>query len=873
MLACPGCGANLTYNIEKGKLLCSYCNTEYAPNDKGLKQKMATQEQQIDARVFTCPQCGGEMYTTDVDATAYCSYCGASNVLQSRVEGVDAPQKIIPFSVTKDECIGAINKLARKTLYAPREFRNGSGEDKLRPLYVPYRVYDMEMDGKAEIYGNASWIEGSSRIVEDRKIDCHLNAHFADMAYDASSAFDDTLAERIAPFDLGEARDFDSVYLAGSYANIPDVDAETYRQKALEHAAQKSIDALGKKSVLEQIELSEYPDGSSLADHLPVKKETTYTALLPVWFMSFRRGNRIAYAAVNGETGKVYSDIPLSLPAFWIGSLLTALPIFALLNFAVTMRPQTGVLAASFLALAGAILYAGNYISILRREEHLDDVGYRAGRNRPGGDAGSDAGGVTRSAGGDSVTQKKNGNRLVRWVTGQDDGTMPKVKRGTAYYVLKIFSVWPYILIMALLFFFVRPVFWTAVIVGSAVFCLRKTGGRIALWSGLLIAAATVGLVFRELPLVSDLWYYGCTAGILVILVIALTRLVHQHNMLSTRPIPLLFKDGKAPGGGNSSGGAYGGGNSSGNDTASESGNSSASGSQKIVPGKGGSAMSGIVLLVAGTMLLQLLLPIGALANYTYTNEETGFKAVIEDGEDLLTDDEEQQLAVKMKELTKYGNAVFLSCSQYDYSETLEYANRYYYQKYGDASGTIFVIDMGQRMIALYSAGENNELIRREEGYVITDNAYIYARSEEYYKCAELVFDQVGVLLEGGRIARPMKYINNALLALILAVLINYAVISAQESKRRAAHDAVFGNADYLPNVEGSRWSAVKAVKTFSFTGLCTIVARVILESIIEGALSGGSGSSGGGSGSHGSSGGSGGGSGRGSGSGGSHRF
>ena len=360
MLACPGCGANLTYNIEKGKLLCSFCKTEYAPTDKKLKQKMATREQQIDARVFTCPQCGGEMYTTDVDATAYCSYCGASNVLQSRVEGVDAPQKIIPFSVTKEECIGAFNKLARKTLYAPREFRNGSGEDKLRPLYVPYRVYDMELEGNAEIYGKASWIDGASRIVEDRKIDCKVNAHFADMAYDASAAFDDTLAEQIAPFDLGEGRDFDSVYLAGAYANIPDVDTETYRQKALEHAAQKSIDALGKKSVLESIELSEYPDGSSLADHLPVKKETTCTALLPVWFMSFRRGNRIAYAAVNGETGKVYSDIPVSLPAFWIGSIVTAIPIFVVLNMFVTMRPQTGVLAASFLALAGAILYAGN---------------------------------------------------------------------------------------------------------------------------------------------------------------------------------------------------------------------------------------------------------------------------------------------------------------------------------------------------------------------------------------------------------------------------------------------------------------------------------------------------------------------------------
>ena len=120
MLTCPGCGSNLTYDIDKGRLFCAYCHSDFEPADKRLRQKMASEQEMIDAKVFTCPQCGGEMYTTDVDATAYCSYCGASNVLQSRVEGIDAPQKIIPFSVTKNQCIETFNKLARGTLYAPR---------------------------------------------------------------------------------------------------------------------------------------------------------------------------------------------------------------------------------------------------------------------------------------------------------------------------------------------------------------------------------------------------------------------------------------------------------------------------------------------------------------------------------------------------------------------------------------------------------------------------------------------------------------------------------------------------------------------------------------------------------------------------------
>lgn len=857
MLACPGCGANLTYNIEKGRLFCSYCSSDYAPNDKRLKQRMAGEqhtgdEQQIDAKIFTCPQCGGEMYTTDVDATAYCSYCGASNVLQSRVEGVDAPQKIIPFTVTKEDCVKTFHQLARKTLYAPREFRSvgssgdgtGSGAEKLRPLYVPYRVYDLKLQGNADIPCKATWIDGASRITEDRMIHCKIKGDFKDLAYDASAAFDDTLAEQIAPFDMKDGQNFDPVYLAGAYANIPDVDTETYRQKALEYAAQKSIDALEGKSVLSEVELTEYEDGSSLADHLPVEEENNYTALLPVWFMSFRRGKRIAYAAVNGATGKVYSDIPVSLPAFWIGSLLTAIPICFLLNLFVTLQPANGLLAACFLALIGAILYSGNYISILRREEHLDDAGYRAG----GADSIRSAG--SRAAGEDPGNRAAGGNRVVRWIKGQDRRSVPRVKRDITYYLVKAFEIWPYLLITIASAVMFPPLFWMIIILGSAIYCLRKTGGRISFWSALLIVAAGAGMVMRELPLVSDLWYYGCTTAILFILVISLTRLLHQYNLLSTRPLPLLFKDGKVPG-----------------DAGFDAG-SAARG------GKGSNGAANVLLLMlVSAMLLQLLAPFHAMAAGEpdfpyYTNAETGYKAAVVDEEDLLSEEEEEKLSLQLQDLTRYGNAVFLSCKQYDTDETLEYGKKWYYGYFGNESGTIFVIDMGARKIALYSAGANNEIIRREEGYVITDNVYTYASAGEYYQCAASAFEQVGRLLEGGKIARPMKYINNALLALILAVLINYAIISTQAAKRRISRDRIFGNADYMPTVKGSNWSVSKSVKVFSFTGLCTILARFIIQAMLEGSSSGGSG--GGSSGGGGFSGGGGGGA---SGSGGSHRF
>lgn len=845
MLACPGCGSNLTYDIDKGRLFCAYCHSDYEPADKRLRQTMASEQEMIDAKVFTCPQCGGEMYTTDVDATAYCSYCGASNVLQSRVEGIGAPQKIIPFSVTRDQCIGTFNKLAKGTLYAPREFRNASGEGKLRPLYVPYRIFNLSLNGDTTVYGRKTQMDGAYRISRDCRIDCKLDADFNDLAYDASSAFDDTLAEQIAPFDMKEAQDFDAVYLAGAYANIPDVDEETYRKKALEYAAQKSIDALDEKDTFSSTELTDYPDGSPLTDHLPIQKETSYIALLPVWFMSFRKGNRVAYAAVNGKSGKVYSDIPISLPAFWIGSILTAIPIFILLNLFVTLQPKNGLFAACFLALAAAVLYAGSYISIMRREEHLDDAGYRF-RGKGAGAAGTDGSQNddpgSRSSGTAADSEDEGViSHLGHWITGRDKAPAVRLKRGWISYVFKAFTIWPFIVMLILTAVFAPPVFGMILAAGSAIYCSRKGKGRVSFWSGLLIAAAAAGIVMRDLPLVSDLWYYGGTAVVLFIIVIALTRLVYQYNMLSTRPLPLLFKDGKVPADGNKGGSG----------------------------GSPSGAMSGLAVFAAGALAMQLFLPFGAKAVGTpdgvlYKNAETGYCVVIDDREDLLTQEEEGRLLTQMQDLTQYGNAVFVSCSQTDYSETLDYAKEWYYGYFGNESGTTLMIDMGQRMLALYSAGDNYEVIGREEGYVITDNIYTYASEGDYYGCAESAFRQARTLLEGGRIARPMKYINNTLLALILAVLINYGIISAQAAKRRAGRASISGDENYVPGVKAGRWSTINTVKALSFTGICTVIVRLIIEGMLE--SGGGGGSSGGGGGSHGGGGGA-------SGGGGSHRF
>ena len=64
-------------------------------------------------------------------------------------------------------------------------------------------------------------------------------------------------------------------------------------------------------------------------------------------------------------------------------------------------------------------------------------------------------------------------------------------------------------------------------------------------------------------------------------------------------------------------------------------------------------------------------------------------------------------------------------------------------------------------------------------------NIYTYASDAEYFACAYKAFEQIVTLLEGKKIAQPMKYAGNAFLALLLALLINYFVVKLTSAARK----------------------------------------------------------------------------------------
>ena len=150
---------------------------------------------------------------------------------------------------------------------------------------------------------------------------------------------------------------------------------------------------------------------------------------------------------------------------------------------------------------------------------------------------------------------------------------------------------------------------------------------------------------------------------------------------------------------------------------------------------------------------------------------------------------------------------------------------------------------MYNRRIEIFSDGAIYKTITRTRANEITDNIYQYATQGDYYMAAKKTFEQMEIILEGGRIATPMKYATNAAFAIGIVLIINFIIITAQRKKK---------NVTTLTNAlayEGGRGriSAVQSVNAVMTSQKKTLHVESSGGSSGGGFSSGGGGFSGGG--------------------------
>ena len=547
MIQCAGCGSNLVYDIARKKMYCKACGNEYEPESVD-KDEDSEERKLMELTVFICPQCGGEIYSTDESATGFCSYCGAATMLSSRLKSERRPDYVIPFAVTKDMCKASYATVMKRAIYAPNRLKHRRNVQEFRGIYMPYWLCDVDQKGKTTVRATDSYTSGVDTVSHTYNVRCFADNHYENITMDASSLFPDDLSSKVAPFDSADMKPFSMGYLSGFYADLPDVDYKVYRDKIAQVTGDMAHDVMMRKikhhlCTYDAIGEPEEP----LSETMDIKITGVKTGLFPVWLLSYKNGKRIAYAAVNGSTGKVAADIPLDIGKFLLGCLIGVIPLYFLLNLFLTVRP--GVLLA-FVSAIGALvtmIYCDEMEKIADVETHENDLGFFARH--------------TLNAKKSGGKKKKLQTKKLQTKKPQKD-TKRKIKNKITSFVkfscfLEVIQMIVCIIVLFCLKFDINPFLFNWDIMGKASYVVACISCLVAIYGavkgivnvrrvkrksgvmGLFVAFATIlSVAVVLIKPVMDKYYYGCVLLVCAATILTLIDLVISHNRMSTRPLP-----------------------------------------------------------------------------------------------------------------------------------------------------------------------------------------------------------------------------------------------------------------------------------------------------------------------------------------------
>ena len=378
MIKCPNCTGELDFDVKDQIVKCTYCGSEFNPKKAELKLKTAKEikqdkkedkEDKYEGKGYSCTQCGATLMTFDETAITFCSYCGSQAMIEEKMIQIDKPEYIIPFQKTKEECINAYKSKVSKSLFAPSYLKNSTTHDKFRGIFMPYIIYKLDKDGNCTFKGSKySHRSGDYQIYDDYTINANVNASYKGISYDLLSKYYDKYSNAI-PFNYKKAEEFNPNYMVSFYADAGDVSQNTYDNDVTNIVTKDTTRFLTKYK-----EFRKYGCSNPQA-RLNVSERKI--GMFPVYFLAVRdKKDKIYYAVVNGQTGKVAADIPVSFSKYIIGSIILSLIIFLLINNFLILTPMKVTIFSIIAAIISTIITIKQSSNINAQQNHSNDLGY-----------------------------------------------------------------------------------------------------------------------------------------------------------------------------------------------------------------------------------------------------------------------------------------------------------------------------------------------------------------------------------------------------------------------------------------------------------------------------------------------------------------
>lgn len=330
---CKNCGANLDYAPGSASLKCQYCGTENViaveakpiveHSIQELELVSATQQTGFGAqtRSFKCKACTATVDFPAGTTATRCPYCGSDVVFeQPSNPRMVRPESVIPFQVNADAATQKFRTWLRSRWLAPGALKRMAQLAKIDGLYTPFFTYDAQADsdwsGEAGHYyyvsvprtvvrdGRSTTIQAQERRIRWEHRSGRHSQFYNDVLICASKGLPTNIVTKAYPFHLNALVSYDPRFLAGFLAEEYSVEPKEGWNQAKAQVVES-----------ERRECSRALDGDTqrgLRVNTRLSGITWKHMLLPLYVAAYMFGAKTYRFVVNGQTGEVQGEAPIS---------------------------------------------------------------------------------------------------------------------------------------------------------------------------------------------------------------------------------------------------------------------------------------------------------------------------------------------------------------------------------------------------------------------------------------------------------------------------------------------------------------------------------------------------------------------------------
>lgn len=330
---CRSCGAPR----EAGTKFCVACGSPLETRDvpMAVQGESGSDYSALPNHTFQCDNCGAQV-ATSLDQRSYvCPFCDSSYVTEIDVQsGRQRPEFILGFAIPSEDARQKyFDWLGKNSWFRPGDLAQKAIVEKQKGVYLPFWHFSMraESDWSASIgeywYRTETYTTRNSEgktVTQTRQVRetewfplrGHHEKYYFGYLVPATRGIALGEASAIQPFQLTALSRYRPYFLAGWMAEEYSIDKNVAVKNTEEEFRRREANFI--KAFLPG------DTSSNLAVNTRFTVNGSDLVLLPVYVLSYRYRDKVFRFLVNGQTGKVVGQKPVS------GKRITAFVIFLL---------------------------------------------------------------------------------------------------------------------------------------------------------------------------------------------------------------------------------------------------------------------------------------------------------------------------------------------------------------------------------------------------------------------------------------------------------------------------------------------------------------------------------------------------------------